>query len=200
MQISAATLSKVQEAIRDAVSAALAANADDAVRFVGEHLQAAAHIGAERLAQTTDVVEASPEQVVVALPQEALPGKLSAEALARADARYATPAALRALLTHDADRGGVPVRLLSAREQRRVGRRHAARQWEGPIRPRVRWRVGGLDFHERREVGGKVLLVRRRAGVVALARQPRGPAQHGLAPLCLGGRGPKGASIDHEAA
>ena len=41
--------------------------------------------------------------------------KLSAEALTRADARYATPAALRALLTHDDALGGVPVRLLSAR-------------------------------------------------------------------------------------
>ena len=40
---------------------------------------------------------------------------LSQEEVARAKRRYFAPAVLRTLLTHDAERGGVPVRLLSAR-------------------------------------------------------------------------------------
>ena len=43
------------------------------------------------------------------------PEPLSEEALAAATARYSTPAVLRTLLTHDEERGGIPIRLLSAR-------------------------------------------------------------------------------------
>ena len=46
---------------------------------------------------------------------EPKPEPLSAEALAAATARYSTTADLRKLLTHDAERGGIPIRLLSAR-------------------------------------------------------------------------------------
>ena len=46
---------------------------------------------------------------------EPKPEPLSAEELAAATARYSTTAVLRKLLTHDAERGGIPIRLLSAR-------------------------------------------------------------------------------------
>ena len=46
---------------------------------------------------------------------EPKPEPLSAEALAAATARYSTTADLRKLLTHDEERGGIPIRLLSAR-------------------------------------------------------------------------------------
>ena len=46
---------------------------------------------------------------------EPKPEPLSAEALAAATARYSTTADLRKLLTYDEERGGIPIRLLSAR-------------------------------------------------------------------------------------
>ena len=46
---------------------------------------------------------------------EPKPEPLSAEALAAATARYSTTADLRKLLTYDAERGGTPIKLLSAR-------------------------------------------------------------------------------------
>ena len=50
-------------------------------------------------------------------PPRVDPGPVGGEDLSEAKARYTTATALRALLTHDAARGGVPVRLMSARWQ-----------------------------------------------------------------------------------
>ena len=57
-----------------------------------------------------------PEDVETAAPTKAIlrPG-LSTKSLNDATARYSTTAVLRKLLTHDAERGGVPIKLLSAR-------------------------------------------------------------------------------------
>ena len=67
---------------------------------------------------------------------EPKPEPLSAEALAAATARYSTTADLRKLLTHDEERGGIPIRLLSARwllthfqKEGNEGARLEHRQW-----------------------------------------------------------------------
>ena len=57
----------------------------------------------------------------------AVPRGLSAEELAAATARYSTTADLRKLLTHDEERGGIPIRLLSARWLLTYFRRRAMR-------------------------------------------------------------------------
>ena len=60
------------------------------------------------------LVEDEPPPPKRAAP-EPKPEPLSAEALAAATARYSTTADLRKLLTYDEERGGIPIRLLSAR-------------------------------------------------------------------------------------
>ena len=67
-------------------------------------------------AEANAVKEAEAMFVVADKPDaEAAEHRLTPEELAAATARYSTPQALRALLTHDAALGGVAVRLLSAR-------------------------------------------------------------------------------------
>ena len=75
-----------------------------------------------------------------------------AEALAAATARYSTTADLRKLLTHDEERGGIPIRLLSARwllthfqAEGNEAARLEHRQWleqRRPSDPATRCRIG----------------------------------------------------------
>ena len=92
----------VEALLSAAVNALVAAHPDTPRGFL------AAHFAAPRTAEL-----ATPPTDARAPP--APPAPLDAEALARAAARYKGTSTLRALLSHDAGLGGVPIRLVSAR-------------------------------------------------------------------------------------
>ena len=94
----------VEALLTAAVNALVAAHPDTPRGFLAAHF--AAPIPAEAQAEDTAPVDAL-------VP--AVPALLDADALARAGARYKSTSTLRTLLSHDAERGGVPIRLVRAR-------------------------------------------------------------------------------------
>ena len=93
----------VEALLSAAVNALARAHPDDPTAFL------AAHFAAATTAELAAGDPAPPADV------RAPPAPLDAEALARAEARYKGTSTLRALLSHDAELGGVPIRLVSAR-------------------------------------------------------------------------------------
>ena len=96
----------IEALLTAAVNALAAASPDTPRGFL------AAHFAASR---TAEIATGDPAPPADARAPPAPPAPLDAEALARAEARYKSTATLRALLSHDAELGGVPIRLVSAR-------------------------------------------------------------------------------------
>ena len=96
----------VEALLTAAVNALAAAQPDTPRGFLAAHFAAA---------KTGELATGDPAPPADARAPPAPPTPLDAEALARAEARYKSTATLSALLSHDAELGGVPIRLVSAR-------------------------------------------------------------------------------------